>query len=79
MCPIDLQMPIQKVMAQLYILCQAIHGGVGLPQMALDTYTHELRTRMVNASRMFRMTLQKQLLPQDVCKKRLLVAADLTR
>lgn len=71
-------MPIKNAMGHLYILCQATHGGVGISKMALDTYTPELRTRMVNASRMFSMTLQKQLLTQDVCKERLLVAADLT-
>lgn len=66
-------------MGHLHILCQVIYGGVIVSQMALDTYAPELRTQMINASRMFNRKVQKQLLTQDVCRPRLSVAAECTR
>lgn len=51
-------------MGQLYTLCQAIHGDVGVPQMTPDTCAPEPRTQMINASRMFSSQVQKQLLTQ---------------
>lgn len=51
-------------MGQLYTLCQATHGGVSVPQMALDTCAPETRIQMINAPRMFSSKVQKQLLTQ---------------
>lgn len=65
-------------MGHPYTLYQAIHGSTSESQMALDTYAAELRTQVINASRMFNVKVQKQLLTQDVCRPRLLVAADCT-